>query len=53
MVRFYLMPREGIPENVLPTNYPSVVDVDSHEARKTRRRLKTQYKSLEIIAVPL
>ncbi len=53
MVRFYLMPREGIPDDSLPTYYPSVVDVSSHDARKTRRRLKTQYKSLEIIAVPL
>ena len=53
MVRFYLMPREGIPKEVLPTYYPSVVDVNSHEARKTRRRLRSQYKGLEIIAVPL
>ena len=53
MVRFYLLPREGIPDSVLPTYYPSVVDVSSHDARKTRRRLKTQYKGLEIIAVPL
>ena len=53
MVRFYLMPREGIPDSLLPTYYPSVVDVSSHDARKTRRRLRNQYKSLEIIAVPL
>ena len=53
MVRFYLLPREGMPESVLPKYYPSVVDVDSHDARKTRRRLKSQYKAFEIIAVPI
>ena len=53
MVRFYLMPREGISDEALPTYYPSVIDVNSHEARKTRRRLKAQYKGLEILAVPL